>query len=149
MSPAASSHISNDRKYVGEVTHKGAVYPGEHDAIISRKLWGEVQEILGEHHHQRSARTRCKTPAPLARRGQHLRRGVEAAQLAVGLRLARLDSGGGPSYDDRGLRCRKWGCKHLRVLYTRRAFGGRIIRRRECRNCGKRFSTWESPVGSC
>ena len=27
--------------------------------------------------------------------------------------------------------------------YTRRAWGGRIMRRRECRNCGKRMTTWE------
>jgi len=61
----AVSRVLNNQKYVGEVTHKGEVYPGEHDAIISRKLWDEVQEILGEHHHHRSARTRCKTPALL------------------------------------------------------------------------------------
>ena len=47
----------------------------------------------------------------------------------------------------RGLECRKGGCRHLRVLYTRRAFGGKLIRRRECRNCGMRFSTWEEEAG--
>lgn len=43
----------------------------------------------------------------------------------------------------RGLRCRHCGCAHLRVIYTRRGQGERIVRRRECRNCGKRLTTWE------
>ena len=44
----------------------------------------------------------------------------------------------------RGLECRNCGCKHFRVLYTRSAWGGRIMRRRECRNCGRRITTWET-----
>jgi hypothetical protein len=31
--------LLNNRTYVGEVAHKGQVYPGEHQAIISRELW--------------------------------------------------------------------------------------------------------------
>jgi len=58
-----------------------------------------------------------------------------------------IDNSSMLAYDDRGLRCRRCGCQHLRVLYTRRASGGRLVRRRECRNCGKRFSTWEKEVG--
>ena len=45
--------------------------------------------------------------------------------------------------DKRGLECRHCGCKHFRVIYTRPTWGGRIMRRRECRNCGKRMTTWE------
>ena len=56
-------------------------------------------------------------------------------------------SSAGADNATRGLECRKCGCRHLRVLYTRRAFGGRIVRRRECRNCGKRLSTWEKEAG--
>jgi len=44
---------------------------------------------------------------------------------------------------DYGLECRDCGCKHFRVIYTRPYYGGRIMRRRECRNCGKRMTTWE------
>ena len=44
---------------------------------------------------------------------------------------------------DHGLQCRACGCRHLRVVYTRKAWGNQIIRRRECRNCGKRVSTLE------
>lgn len=48
----------------------------------------------------------------------------------------------------RGLRCRNCGCGHFRVIYTRRAVGGRIVRRRECRHCGTRLTTWERTVGT-
>ena len=49
--------------------------------------------------------------------------------------------------EQRGLACRHCGGKHFRVIYTRPAWGGRIMRRRECRNCGTRMTTWEK-VGS-
>lgn len=43
----------------------------------------------------------------------------------------------------RGLECPRCGCAHFRVLYTRRAVGGRLLRRRVCRHCGRRFTTYE------
>ncbi len=49
--------------------------------------------------------------------------------------------------ENRGLECRHCGCKHFRVIYTRRGWGGKLIRRRECRHCGKRITTWERPIG--
>jgi len=51
------------------------------------------------------------------------------------------------SEDRRGLECRYCGCRHLRVVYVRRGWGGKLIRRRECRQCGKSMTTWEQPVG--
>jgi len=48
--------------------------------------------------------------------------------------------------EQKGLECRACGCKHFRVIYTRRASGGRIVRRRECRNCARRITTWEKPI---
>ena len=45
--------------------------------------------------------------------------------------------------EDRGICCPKCGCAHLRVVYTRRAWGRKIIRRRECRHCGRRMTTYE------
>jgi len=48
---------------------------------------------------------------------------------------------------DYGLRCRACGCRHFRVVYTRPTWGNRIMRRRECRNCGKRMTTWEEAPG--
>ena len=50
---------------------------------------------------------------------------------------------GAPNADQRGLVCRNCGCRHFRVIYTRPAWGGRILRRRECRHCGRRITTWE------
>lgn len=44
----------------------------------------------------------------------------------------------------RGLACRDCGCAHFRVLYTRRALGGRLLRRRVCRHCGRRVTTYEA-----
>ncbi len=43
----------------------------------------------------------------------------------------------------RGLQCPHCGCAHFRVLYTRPALGCRILRRRECRYCGRRITTYE------
>lgn len=43
----------------------------------------------------------------------------------------------------RGLECPDCGCMHFRVLYTRRAWGGRLLRRRTCRHCGRRVTTYE------
>ena len=52
-----------------------------------------------------------------------------------------------PQDEQRGLECRECGCKHFRVIYTRAAYGGRIMRRRECRHCGTRITTWEQAIG--
>lgn len=49
--------------------------------------------------------------------------------------------------DQRGLECRICGWQHFRVIYTRAAIGGRVIRRRQCRNCGKRMTTYERALG--
>ncbi len=43
----------------------------------------------------------------------------------------------------RGLVCPRCGCEHFRVVYTRRAPGGKIVRSRECRHCGRRVITYE------
>jgi len=49
--------------------------------------------------------------------------------------------------EKRGIECPRCGCRHFRVLYTRRAWGSRILRRRECRHCGRRITTYESLAG--
>lgn len=51
------------------------------------------------------------------------------------------------STDDRGLRCRDCGCRHFCVVYTRPSREKTVIRRRACRNCGKRITTWERQIG--
>ena len=53
--------------YVGEIRHKGLVYPGQHSPIISRQLWDQVQAILAEDAQERMGKTntRHKTNALL------------------------------------------------------------------------------------
>lgn len=50
-----------------------------------------------------------------------------------------------PEEEPRGLVCRRCGCQHFIVVYTRPAPRGRIRRRRECRNCRTRITTTETP----
>jgi site-specific DNA recombinase len=57
--------LVNNRVYIGEAVHKGTAYPGEHEAIIDRKLWDRVHEILGQSPRKRAAQTRAQTPALL------------------------------------------------------------------------------------
>jgi len=47
----------------------------------------------------------------------------------------------------KGLVCPKCGCRHFYVVYTRHGFGNKVVRRRECRHCGKRVTTWEQLIG--
>lgn len=49
--------------------------------------------------------------------------------------------------EKRGLECPKCGCKHLPVVYTRATILSRVMRRRECRNCGRRITTYERSGG--
>jgi DNA invertase Pin-like site-specific DNA recombinase len=35
--------------YIGEIHHKGNVFAGQHEAIIERQLWAEVQAQLADH----------------------------------------------------------------------------------------------------
>ena len=48
-------HILANRIYLGEVRHKDQSYPGEHEAIVDRQLWDEVQSRVA------SARKRPRT----------------------------------------------------------------------------------------
>jgi site-specific DNA recombinase len=57
--------LLNNRTYVGEVEHKGAAYPGEHEAIVDRATWDRVQTILTLNRRRRACHTRAATPALL------------------------------------------------------------------------------------
>ncbi|WP_372625005.1 recombinase family protein [Falsiroseomonas sp.] len=46
LARGALFHMLQNRVYRGEVGHKGAVYPGEHAAIVEAELWGRVQGRL-------------------------------------------------------------------------------------------------------
>ncbi len=55
----------NNRTYIGDAVHKGTAYPGEHTAIVERKLWDQVHFILQESPRKRAAKHRAQTPALL------------------------------------------------------------------------------------
>ncbi|MEY9106493.1 site-specific DNA recombinase [Bradyrhizobium yuanmingense] len=57
--------ILHNRVYLGEAVHKGTSYPGEHEAIIDRKLWDQVHAILKESPRKRANNSRAQTPALL------------------------------------------------------------------------------------
>ena len=46
FSRGALHHMLSNRTYVGEVAHRGKIYPGEHEAIVDRKLFDAVQDRL-------------------------------------------------------------------------------------------------------
>jgi transcriptional regulator NrdR family protein len=47
----------------------------------------------------------------------------------------------------RGIECPRCGCRHFYVVYTRPR-DGQIVRRKECRHCGRRITTWERAITS-
>ena len=47
----------------------------------------------------------------------------------------------------RGIVCRKCGCRHHYVRRTRPIDENKIMRLRECRNCGQQQITYEYPAG--
>lgn len=57
--------ILHNRVYIGEAVHKGTSYPGEHQPIIDRALWDQVQSILKVSPRTRAGRARAQTPALL------------------------------------------------------------------------------------
>jgi site-specific DNA recombinase len=57
--------ILNNRVYLGEAVHKDVAYPGEHEAIIERKLWDQVHAVFKESPRERAGRSRAQTPALL------------------------------------------------------------------------------------
>lgn len=54
-----------NRVYLGEITHKGASYPGQQPAIIEQKLWDKVQERLKANVQGVRRRLRAAEKSPL------------------------------------------------------------------------------------
>ena len=55
-----------NRIYRGEITHKGNAYPGEHQPIVDKVLWDQVQAILAENRVDRATGADAKQPSLLA-----------------------------------------------------------------------------------
>jgi DNA invertase Pin-like site-specific DNA recombinase len=66
MGRSALYCILNNRALIGETTHKGASYPGEHEAIVPRKLFDAVQQRLAELRPRVSGKRREAQDAPYA-----------------------------------------------------------------------------------
>ncbi|GGC63733.1 hypothetical protein GCM10011504_47440 [Siccirubricoccus deserti] len=57
--------LLHNRTYVGEASHKGKVYPGEHQAIVPRDLWDRVHAVLRVSPRIRAGQNRQHAPALL------------------------------------------------------------------------------------
>ncbi|MEO7862008.1 MAG: recombinase family protein [Nitrospirales bacterium] len=57
--------ILKNRLYHGEIAHRGAVYPGQQDAIVSPKLWDAVQALLAANNQAKRTGVYAKDPSLL------------------------------------------------------------------------------------
>jgi site-specific DNA recombinase len=57
--------LLNNPVYIGEAVHKGVSYPGEHDAIVDRKVWDRVQAQFQTNPRKRAGTARAQTPSLL------------------------------------------------------------------------------------
>src|SRR5581483_4411586 len=57
--------LLSNRVYIGEAVHKGTAYPGEHEAIIDRRIWDRAHAILQDSPRKRATSVRARTPALL------------------------------------------------------------------------------------
>jgi DNA invertase Pin-like site-specific DNA recombinase len=65
FSKSSLYNIFNNRIYLGEVTYKDHVYPGEHQAIITQELWDKVHARLAENSQERGKIYQVKGEASL------------------------------------------------------------------------------------
>ena len=56
-------HLLQNRIYIGEIVHKDTSYPGEHDGIIDRNLWDQVQDLLTDNRVERVSRSAAQNPS--------------------------------------------------------------------------------------
>jgi site-specific DNA recombinase len=57
--------LLNNPVYIGEAVHKGVSYPGEHAALVDRKVWNKVQAQFQINPRKRSGAARSLTPSLL------------------------------------------------------------------------------------
>jgi DNA invertase Pin-like site-specific DNA recombinase len=55
--------ILRNRLYIGEVEHRGSVYPGLHDAIVDQETWDAVQALLSANRQVQHTRPRAEQAA--------------------------------------------------------------------------------------
>jgi site-specific DNA recombinase len=66
LSRGALYLMLRNRIYRGEITHKGNAYPAEHQPIVDKVLWDQVQAILAENRVDRATGPDAKQPSLLA-----------------------------------------------------------------------------------
>ncbi|MEQ9638086.1 MAG: recombinase family protein [Devosia marina] len=66
LSRGALYQILRNRMYLGQIEHRGAIYQGEHQAIVPEHLWNEVQRRLEEQSQRPRGSSSRATSAPLA-----------------------------------------------------------------------------------
>lgn len=66
ISRGALYTLLQNRTYVGEISHPGKAYPGQHEGIVQRDLWQVVQDKLGTNRHERSLAAGAEEPSLLA-----------------------------------------------------------------------------------
>lgn len=54
--------------YIGEIHHRGKVYPGKHHPIVDRDMWDAVQARLADNTQGKQRSTTAKSPSLLAGR---------------------------------------------------------------------------------
>jgi site-specific DNA recombinase len=59
--------VLSNRIYLGEVSHKGQCHPGEHEAIVPRELWDQVQAKLRSDNQGRRNGIQAESPEPADR----------------------------------------------------------------------------------
>jgi DNA invertase Pin-like site-specific DNA recombinase len=95
--------ILNNRTFIGEIKHKGNVYPGEQAAIVPCELWDRVHAILTESPRVRANKNRAQSPALLrglifgadgrAMSPTHTRRRGRLYRYYVAQRVLKCDAG--------------------------------------------------------
>jgi site-specific DNA recombinase len=67
-SRGALHHLLRNRIYLGEIVHRNQHFPGKHNAIISQKLWDQVQARLHANDQARRTGKSSSTPSSLCGR---------------------------------------------------------------------------------
>jgi site-specific DNA recombinase len=64
-SRGALYHLLNNRIYIGEIIHRSQFFPGQHEAIVSRRLWIRVANQLKDNNQSNRSAAACSTPSLL------------------------------------------------------------------------------------
>jgi site-specific DNA recombinase len=65
-SRGALYELLKNRVYLGEITHRGSSYPGQHEGIISKDVWDKVQAQLTTNNDARRHGVKARHPSLLA-----------------------------------------------------------------------------------